>query len=218
MRHQQDALARLIGNDAKAAKARASLDLVHLQASELDRKALRSSVEGLRHQVELQLSGLDSHSSGALDATQHVVGSQLSVDDKLLSSLQKLGWELETEDPQEKEDIKKLQGICARLIKHSVEACRTRLDRVYLESLEAASRSGAHATNQGEDIAAVQDELESLYSEILPVAQMSVEQQYLAPALKSVSSRNGKSFVKTTRAVDYVGFPPSLPLDTRYAP
>lgn len=207
LRHQQDALARLVKNESKAGQARAALDARHLQALELDRKASRSSVEGLCQQIELQLSALDSRDSDALDATQHVANSLLTADDKLLSSLQKLGWELETEDPQEKEDVKKLQDICARLIKYGVEACRTRLDRVYLESLETVpNTSGHHATR--EDLAAVQDELESLYSEILPVAQMSVEQQYLTPALKSVSSKNGKSSVKTARAVEYVSLTP----------
>jgi hypothetical protein len=56
-----------------------------------------------------------------------------------------------------------------------------------------------------EDITAVQEELESLYAEILPVAQMSVEQQYLEPALKSLSARNGQSLGRSSAAVDYVG-------------
>jgi hypothetical protein len=208
LRHQQDALSRLIKNESKDTQARAALDLKHSQAMEIERKALRSSLEGLCQEIELQLSELDWHGSGAVDSTQHVVNSLFTADDKLLSSLQKLGWELETEDPQEKENVKKLQDICARLIKYTVEACRAKLDRIYLESLEAASRSNGHQAVQVEDITTVQDELESLYSEILPVAQMSVEQQYLAPALKSLSARNGKSFVKTARAIDYVSLPP----------
>ncbi|OIW32904.1 hypothetical protein CONLIGDRAFT_570660 [Coniochaeta ligniaria NRRL 30616] len=204
LRHQQDALARLIKNDSKDAQARAGLDLKHSQVLDLDRKAVRSSVVGLSQEIELRLSELDSHGSGALDKTQQLVQSLFAADDKLLASLQKLGWELETEDPQEKENVRKLQDICARLIKYIVEACRTRLDRIYLESLGAASTANGHRTMQGEDIATVQDELESLYSEILPVAQMSVEQQYLAPALKSLSSKNGKSFAKTSHAIDYI--------------
>ncbi|KAJ9134383.1 Vacuolar H+/Ca2+ exchanger [Coniochaeta hoffmannii] len=204
LRHQQDALARLIKNESKDAQARAVLDLEYSQALDIDRKALRSAVDGLCHDIELQLSELDSHGSGSLDKTRQVVGSLFVADDKLLSSLQKLGWELETEDPQEKEDVKKLQDICARLIKYSVEACRTRLDRIFLDSLEAASSANGRHAAQGEDLATVQDELESLYSEILPVAQMSVDQQYLAPALKSLTSRNGKSFAKTAHAIDYI--------------
>lgn len=53
-------------------------------------------------------------------------------------------------------------------------------------------------------MSALQEELESLYAEILPVAQMSVEEQFLGPALKSLSARNGKSLVRSTHAVNYV--------------
>ncbi|KAH8902489.1 hypothetical protein BR93DRAFT_887190 [Coniochaeta sp. PMI_546] len=204
LRHQQDALARLIKSESKDTRDRASLDLKQSQALELDRKAVLSSVSGLSGDIELRLSELDLHGSGALDKTQHLVHSLLAADDKLLTSLQKLGWELETEDPQEKHNVKQLQDICARLIKYSVETCRTRLDRAYLEALEAAPTTNSHQIIEGEDMATVQDELESLYSEILPVAQMSVEQQYLAPALKSLSSRNEKSFAKTAQAIGYI--------------
>ncbi|KAB5517503.1 hypothetical protein GE09DRAFT_566794 [Coniochaeta sp. 2T2.1] len=204
LKHQQDALARLIKNGSKDTQAREHLDLKHSQVLDFDRKSVKSSVANLSQEIELRLVELDSHGSGALDSTQHVVSSLLTADDKLLTSLQKLGWELETEDPQEKENVSKLQDICARLIKYSVEACRTRLDRTYLESLQAASTANGRHTVQVEDIKTVQEELESLYSEILSVAQMSVEQQYLAPALKSLSSRNGKSSIKTACAVNYI--------------
>lgn len=204
LRHQQDALARLMKNESRDIQAREALEFKHSQVLELDRKAVMSSVAGLSQEIEMRLSESDWHGTDALDKTHHVVQSLLAGDDKLLTSLQKLGWELETEDPQEKDNVKKLQDLCARLIKYSVEACRARLDRIYLESLGASSTANARQAIQGEDIVTVQDELESLYSEILPVAQMSVEQQYLTPALKTLSSRNRKSFVKTAHAIDYV--------------
>lgn len=53
-------------------------------------------------------------------------------------------------------------------------------------------------------MAALQDEVESLYAEILPVAQMAVEQQHLEPALLAVSSKNGQSQQKTMSSLTYV--------------
>jgi len=38
----------------------------------------------------------------------------LHSDDKLLSSLQKLGWELETQDPEEQDNVVTLRETCAR--------------------------------------------------------------------------------------------------------
>jgi hypothetical protein len=204
LKHQQDALARLVKGTAKDVDARSALDLKHAQASELDRKAAMSSVSSLAQSLELRLSELEQQGSGNVDAVHQTVNAMLTSDDKLLKSLQKLGWELETEDPEEKENVEKLRDICARLIKYTVEAIRTRLDRFYLETLETASQESGRGRIQGEDIATVQEELESLYSEILPVAQMSVEQQYLEPALKGLSAKNGKSLAKSARAVDYV--------------
>lgn len=145
-------------------------------------------------------------------------------DDKLLSSLQKLGWELETEDPEEQDNVVILRETCARsaipppsslkvkprdsrpyrLIKFTVEGLRTKLDRIYLESLGSSIRSGATRRVSSDEISTLQDELESLYSEILPVAQMSVEQQFLEPALKNLASKRGQGIAKSEEAVNYV--------------
>lgn len=208
LRHQQDVLDRLFRNESANLEARTALEHGHSQSFELDRKASLSTVAGLSQETELQLSELESGGSVGLAAIQQLVDSMCVGDDKLLQSLQKLGWELETEDVQDKEDVDNLRDICARLIKYTVEACRTKLDRIYLESLEAASRVTGGPTVQADDIAAAQDELESLYSEVLPVAQMSVKQQFLDPALKSLSTRNGNALLKAGRAIDYVSFCP----------
>lgn len=94
----------------------------------------------------------------------------------------------------------------SRLIKSTVESVRTRLDRVYLESLQASQKSGRGSPVPADEISALQEELDSLYLEILPVAQMSIEQQYLEPALKSLSGKNSQILGRSSSAVSYVGF------------
>lgn len=37
-------------------------------------------------------------------------------DDRLLSSLQKLGWELDQQDPEEQQTVEKLREICMRYV------------------------------------------------------------------------------------------------------
>ncbi|KAM5387344.1 hypothetical protein ACJA88_001696 [Fusarium oxysporum] len=91
-----------------------------------------------------------------------------------------------------------------KLIKTTVETLRTRLDRIYLEAILAAERSGDVKAATQEDVKALEEELESLYSEILPVAQMSVEQQHLEPALKSTNAQSGQSIHRSAVAVSYV--------------
>jgi hypothetical protein len=96
-----------------------------------------------------------------------------------------------------------------RLIKCTVETIRTKLDRLYLESLSAAQESERTRSATADQVEPLQEELESLYAEILPVAQMSVEQQYLEPALKSLSDQNSQSLGRSAIAMDYVcAFPP----------
>lgn len=89
-----------------------------------------------------------------------------------------------------------------RLIKHTVEGIRTRLDRVYLEGLGGSQVSNGRT--EDEEANDLQEELESLYSEILPVAQMSVEQQFLEPALRTLAASDGQGQERTVNAVKYV--------------
>lgn len=147
---------------------------------------------------------LEEQSKSTGNDVNKLVEEILLSDNKLLSSLQKLGWELDTEDPEETESVGKLREICARLIKYTVECIRTKLDRSYLESLGSYvdSRAADHAVT--DEVHALQDELESLYSEILPVAQMSVEKQWLEPSLRSLSAKNGQSLGRSVEALTYV--------------
>lgn len=75
---------------------------------------------------------------------------------------------------------------------------------MYLEALVDAERSGQVKPATEAEVKALQEEVESLYSEILPVAQMSVEQQHLEPAMKSISARSGQSLSHSAAAVTYV--------------
>lgn len=128
--------------------------------------------------------------------------------------------ELETEDDEEQRDVALLRETCARcvarhasslfgnlrggrLIKFTVERIRTRLDRLYLESLELLSKS-AQPKVPTDEVSTSQEEVDSLYAEILPVAQMSTEQQFLEPALRSIAAKNGRRLAKSAQAASYV--------------
>lgn len=205
LRQQQDALSRLIATSGKNGDVRANLEARRIHKWESDKKTLNTAVELLSQGLDYRISELEQQSKSVDEDMSKIINDVLGSDDKLLSSLQKLGWELDTEDPEETESVAKLRSICARLIKYTVECIHTKLDRLYLESLEASLRSerpGDKAPR--EEVSALQDELESLYSEILPVAQMSVEQQYLEPSLRSLSAKKGSGLTRSVEALDYV--------------
>lgn len=95
--------------------------------------------------------------------------------------------------------------IASRLIKYTVEAVHARLDRIYLEATNGRGNAlkGIEALDNAE-ITALLDELESLYTEILPVAQMSAEQQYLEPALRLIASHVVQGEERSSKAIESV--------------
>jgi hypothetical protein len=121
----------------------------------------------------------------------------------LLASLQKLASDLDPINTDDVDTMSRIKELSARLIKNTVEGIRTKLDRIYLEALHSSSAAMTDDGQEGQDL---QDELESLYSEILPVAQMSAEQQFLQPALRTMAASSGKGQERAVKAVKYVRF------------
>ncbi|KAF6836722.1 hypothetical protein CPLU01_03516 [Colletotrichum plurivorum] len=206
LKQQHDALAKLVKTNAKVEDARSELVIQRNQKHDSERRKMTTSVEELSQNLEFRASDLEQQSKVSGSGLRQTVDTLLHSDDKLLLSLRKLGLELEEEDPEDRANVEKLREICMRLIKYTVETVRTKLDRLYLEALSAAHRGEAASapSDDANDAKALQDELESLYTEILSVAQMSVEQQYLEPALKSLSNKNGQSLGRTAAAVVYI--------------
>ena len=70
--------------------------------------------------MEYRLADLEA--AGKTSGSEHLdhsVDEFLESDDKILASLQKLGWELETGDPEEEDSVEKLREICARYGRHT---------------------------------------------------------------------------------------------------
>ncbi|KAK7427177.1 hypothetical protein QQZ08_006290 [Neonectria magnoliae] len=204
LRQQQDALSRLVKKRGESEAQRRDLESTRLRESESQRKKLAAEVEDLSHGLGYRLSDLEQQTKDVRTILNETVDGILHSDDKLLSSLQKLGWELDQRDPEEQQMVEKLREICMRLIKTTVETLRTRLDRIYIEAVLAAERAGQSRSATGSEVKELEEELESLYSEILPVAQMSAEQEHLEPALQSINSQSGQSLRRSAVAVTYI--------------
>ncbi|KAK3295335.1 uncharacterized protein B0H64DRAFT_441756 [Chaetomium fimeti] len=203
LRQQQEALGRLVDAGCVSNKERVAVEEGRTGKWQAERSNLALEADELSQSLGSRIRELEQQRTGAGATIQQTVDTLFRSDDKLLSSLQKLGWELETKDDEEQQDVALLRETCARLIKFTVEGIRTKLDRLYLEALELSSQSGSPRVS-ADQVSALQEELESLYSEILPVAQMSTEQQFLEPALKSLAAKNRQSMAKSARATSYV--------------
>jgi hypothetical protein len=153
----------------------------------------------------------------------------LRLDDKLLLGVQKLGSDLDPGYEDEVSIANRVRDLCARqvifsllkaievtlgrLIKYTVEAVRTRLDRTYLEAANGRGNAfkGVRAIDNTE-ITALLDDLESLYTEILPVAQMPAEQQYLEPALRLIAAHAVQFGDRSSITIKYVRPIPKIKL------
>ncbi|KAG5981929.1 hypothetical protein E4U55_002490 [Claviceps digitariae] len=200
LRQQRDALSRLVKRQADNRARRQELERVQKRNKDRQRIQLTREVETITDDISLRLAELEQQRPSLNDQ----VGALLEADDRLLSSLQKLGWELDQPDPDEARAVEKLRETCMRLIKTTVETVRARLDTIYLETLVAAERSNDLKPATSEEVTELQEEVESLYSEILSVAQMSTEQQHLEPALQSIATKSGQSLGKTVLSLRYV--------------
>ncbi len=221
---QQEALDRLVDAARQSSEERVVREAGQARKWQAQRRDLASSVCTARSRpvafawvctdaqqagelsqtLSSRITELEQQTTGAGATIQQTVDTLFRSDDKLLSSLQKLGWELETEDASEQKDVAVLRETCARLIKFTVEGIRTKLDRLFLESLELPAQAGAANRVSSGEVSALQEELESLYAEILPVAQMSTEQQFLEPALKGLAAKNGRGMARSAQATSYV--------------
>lgn len=90
------------------------------------------------------------------------------------------------------------------LIKYTVEGVRLRLDRAYIEALGVHQMEKRSTPQNEREVMELQAELDSLYSEILPVAQMSAEQRYLDCAVRAIASQDKQGLEKSKTIIEYV--------------
>ena len=79
------------------------------------------------HDVQLRVSEVEQQRNGQPESIRQTIDAVLRSDDRLLTSLQKLGWELETEDPEEKDMVSVLRESCARSVAEPLICSGTKL-------------------------------------------------------------------------------------------
>lgn len=205
LRLQQNALALLVKNNKKVGVARSEADAKQLRKWEAENGQVSSAVDEISQNLEYQLSDLEQQNKMSQSSIKQTVDGIFKADDKLLASLQKLAGELDPGSSEDHDTIARIRDLCARYIKHTVDGVRTKLDRIYLEALDSPAAAELQDTNQ-QEVTELQEELESLYSEVLPVAQMSAEQQYLEPALREIAAKGNSGQDRAHQALEYVSF------------
>ncbi|KAG9233961.1 hypothetical protein BJ875DRAFT_377471 [Amylocarpus encephaloides] len=198
---QHNAMSALVKNSQRTSQARSQATNTQHKKWHAEIVHVSRAVEDLSQNLTYQMADLEQQAKVSEGTVKQTVDSILRSDDKLLESLQKLASDLDPIQSNDEETMARVRELSARLIKYTVEGVRTKLDRIYSEALHPSESSG---DDDSQEVHELQEELESLYSEILPVAQMSAEQQFLQPALRTVAATTGQIQKRAARAVEYI--------------
>lgn len=88
----------------------------------------------------------------------------------------------------------------------SADEIHYRLDRLYLDALQAAGPSIDPSAVEDETITALEEELESLYPEIEVLAEMSTKQQFHEPILREIHHEHSQLRVSAQQRLEQVSF------------
>ena len=88
------------------------------------------------------------------------------------------------------ETLSRRDKLCSTLVNLLVDNIRCRLDRIYLETISVSQHDHLAVSNYDEDLeAGLALELQTLTDEIVPVVEMFVEHDYVAPLKAAATKR-----------------------------
>jgi hypothetical protein len=124
----------------------------------------------------------------------------LKQDDKSLATLEALMSTIKVRG-NDASTVKRTSHLSAMLSDYVTEEIHYRLDRLYLETIQADAGSGAL---DGAASTALEEELESLYPEIELLAEMSTRQQFHEPILRELQNEHGQLRVASQEKLEQV--------------
>lgn len=132
------------------------------------------------------------------------LSARLKQDDKTLATLETLMTGMKSHG-NDASTAKKTTQLSAMLAVYVAEEIHDRLDRLYLESIQRDESGPEQAASGGDEtIAALEEELESLYPEIEILADMSTRQQFNEPILREIQNEHGQLRAVSQRKLNQV--------------
>ncbi|GLA58645.1 hypothetical protein AtubIFM55763_004030 [Aspergillus tubingensis] len=170
-----------------------------------ERQNIAAASSDLAHALESELRGVSEQASADAKRILSSLTARFKEDDRLIANLERLASGIETSQ-QDENSAKIASERCTALAQCLADEIRCRLDRLYLESIQAglmiARTEPAPAEN--EPLAALEEELESLYPEIEILAEMSTKQQFAEPIIGELSSHHEELQNASHETLDYV--------------
>lgn len=119
------------------------------------------------------------------------LSAELKADDKALADLESL---VSSVNPNRNDVsiIKRTTDLSAILAHCFAEEIHHRLDRIYLQAAQREISDSDQNSSDAETIAALKEELESLYPEIEVLAALSTKQQFYEPILREIQAEHSQ--------------------------
>jgi hypothetical protein len=174
LRLQQNAMVSLVKSSKRIKQTRAHTNQSQVRKWDVEKGHISAAIEELSQGLKYQIADLELQFKTSETGVKQSVDGILRSDDKLLLSLQKLASDLHPGQPENSAIEPNIRDLCARLIKYTVEGIRTRLDRIYLENLSSSTGSQKLEISEQQEIADLQEELESRFYALFPVDKMYV--------------------------------------------
>lgn len=108
-------------------------------------------------------------------------------------------------------------ALSEKLATHIAEEVKIRLDRLYIEEVgKFNSRNLGRCGDEEEEeqILSLEEEINTLYSEISVLSAMSADQQFRTPVTRALQARHGEFHTASEKQLDYVSFPDSIEVRT----
>lgn len=164
-------------------------------------------VDELSQSIRSQLASSQRQLKSSNVALLPAISELLRKDDRILSELEKAAGG---------EDVPKDQGkmaagvesLCSTLAALKSRAIQCRLDYIYIEAQNNTSpTTRQRSTDDEAELLSLQEELDSLYSEIAPVAEMAVQQEYKEPIMHTLDKKHHEAVTHADRRLEYVRRP-----------
>ncbi|KAJ5707225.1 hypothetical protein N7488_007026 [Penicillium malachiteum] len=134
------------------------------------------------------------------------LSTRLKQDDKTLALLETVLSETESKG-DDASTVKRAAHLSQLLADYSADEIHHRLDRLYLEAIQASTNASRDGTAGDETISVLEEELESLYPEIEVLAQISTKHQFHDPILREVHNEHSHLRASSQQKLEHVCCP-----------
>ncbi|KAL2359345.1 hypothetical protein RJZ56_007806 [Blastomyces dermatitidis] len=166
-----------------------------------EKEQIDVAVEDFTHDFEATLGSVQSLFSTEANTLLPQLASKLKDDDRSMQGLEKIASTIQI-DTNYKELRARAIELTAKLARYLAEAVHSRLDRLYTETLQS-SPPGLDEYDE-EAVAALQEEISSLYSEIEILSEMATEQQFRDPILRALQSRGTEAHSTSQQQLEQI--------------